>query len=187
MLSHKPVAELAPINVRVGHQMGIEIARGSAEFGREGDVLELFHLPLHAVGENHDFLAQGGGRCRLAVSMGQHGDVCPLSGPLLQQREDGLITGFEHLFVALLQQQGDRSVVDVLRGETEMYKLFILLQAQGVEPAFDEIFHCLYVMVGGFLYLLHLKGVLLGKIAIDIAQLFLKFGLLGKKRLHGQL
>ena len=52
-----------------------------------------------------------------------------------------------------------------------MDKLFIGLQVEGVEATLDEVFDCLDVVVGGLLYLLYFKGIVVGEMEVDVAKL----------------
>ena len=116
-----------------------------------------------------------------------HGDVGPQAGTLLDGGENRLVAWQQHLLVTLLQEQRHGRVVDVLRGETEMDELLVGFQPQGVETAFDEILDSFDIVVCGFLYLFHLKGILLGEMAVDVSQLLGHAGLTLKQCGHRKL
>ena len=171
VVGHKVVAEGTPVDIGEGCQMGVEIARGATELGGEGYALQLVELTAQTVGEHAPFLAQRGGRSGLSVGVGQHGDVLPLLGFGLQKGKDIAVGGQQHLVVALLHGEGHGGVVDVLRGEAEMDELLQLLKAHLVELALEEVFHGFDVVVGGLFDILDGLGIIVGELAVDVAQL----------------
>ena len=151
--------------------MGVEIAGCATELGCHPTCLELVELTLQTIREHTDLLAQTGGRSRLAVGAGQHGNVFPLLGVGVQLVDQFLKHGDVHLLQRLAKHQGKRGVVDVLGGQSEMDELLVGVQsAYGIEFFLDEILDGLHVMVGDTLDVLHTGSVLLREILIDFSQ-----------------
>ena len=75
---------------------------------RSGDGLIIVML-----GTN-DLLAEAGGRCRLPVGLGEHRDVTPLLGIVVQLLNQFLEKGIIDIVQGLLNGKGHRGVVDVL-------------------------------------------------------------------------
>ena len=89
-------------------------------------------------------------------------------------------SGEQHIGHGLRHGQGNGRVVDVLGSQTKMNELRSVLKANRVELALDEILHRLYVVVRGFLYVLHCLGIRRTEVDVDAAQpsrLFLGQGL----------
>ena len=87
------------------------------------------------------------------MGAGKHGHiaqtVCKLKKFVVQTLQRGhhnLCDGIEH-------HQRESCVVDILRREAEVDEFFILAKTELIEASFEIIFHSLYVVVGGFLYL----------------------------------
>ena len=170
-LFQETVPEGGPVDVRIGKVMGIEVTRGTTEFTAHRHGLEQFDLFFETIAEYPYLFSQAGGRCRLAVRLGQHGNIFPLLGIMVNQRQHLV----EHRHVAVVQrlfdQQGHRGVVDILRREPEVNKLLVGFEVQRVEFLLDEILDSLHVVVGNRLNRLHPSGIGLGKVLIDSPQL----------------
>ena len=78
------------------------------------------------------------------------------------------------LFERLLDGEGHAGVVDILRGETEVYELFGLSgkTAERTDFLLNEILDSLDVVVGHLLDVLHTLGVLDRELTIDVTQGF---------------
>ncbi len=63
----------------------------------------------------------------------------------------------------ILQQQGHRRVVDVLRGEPEVDELLGRTEAERVQLFLEPVFHGLHIVVGGTFDGFHGAGVRLGE------------------------
>ena len=163
-------AKLPPVNVGEGYEVGVEVARGAAKLAAELHGVQCLHLAAQTVGKHHDLLAQAGGRCRLAVGLGQHGYVIPLLGPLLQMvnhlHHGGAVEGGHGVDDA----HGHRGVVDVLRCEAKVDILLVLSQPESVKLLLEEVLHSLDVVVGDRLYLLDATGVVNREVLVDGAQ-----------------
>ena len=150
--------------------MGVEVAGRAAELAADCHFVHRRELCAQAVGEDADLLAQARGRRRLAVGLGEHGNPGPLVGELLED--------FDHLdeFRAvdvgdgLLDRHRNRCVVDVLRGQAEVDKLFILFEAEDVELLLEEIFDGFDVVVGDRFDLLDARGVGEREVFVNRAQ-----------------
>ena len=162
--------------------MGVEVARGTAKLGGEGDALQLVELPPQTVGKDTPLLAQRGGRGGLAVGVSQHGYVFPFLSFGFEQVQQVTVGRQQHLRGAVFHAQRHTGVVDVLRGETEVDELFKVGEPHLVKLAFEEVFHRLDIVVGGLLYLLDGEGVLVAEVAVDVAQRFGFAGYSGQLR-----
>ena len=170
-LAEEILSELWPVDVRIGHVVGVEVASGTAEFCRKGHIAQSAQLLLETVDVDHHLLAKTRRRCRLSVSTGQHGHVAPLLSvivkllnKLLQQRNVDIVD-------SLLEREGYSSVVDVLRSETEMNEIEVnRLSRSQCQLLLDKILHCLDVVVGDGLNLFHTLCIALRELLIDIAQ-----------------
>ena len=124
--------------------------------------LELRELFCKAIHIHHNLLAEACRRGWLTVSLSEHRYVLPLLGILLQLSYELLHLRVEHLIEGILHSERHRRVVDVLAGESEVDKLLICVKsADAVQFFLYEIFHCLDVMVGDLLYVLHSLGIVL--------------------------
>ena len=81
--------------------MGIHVSCCTAEFCRIGKLLKLTDLLFEACNEYVEFLAYASRRCRLAVSLCEHRDFCPVfshsfdkTEDLLQKRHETLVDSF---------------------------------------------------------------------------------------------
>ena len=181
LLLYEAVGKVAPVILRIGHMVGVQVARGTAELGRQRRVLQRAQLLLQAVDVDHHLLAQTGGRGGLSVGLGQHGYVLPLLGIVVQLLNELFQQRVVHLLQRLLHREGHAGVVDVLRRQAEVYELLVLgkglrparslcLGVEPVEHLLDEVLHRLHVVVGHALYVLHPLRVGRREVAIDVAQ-----------------
>ena len=152
--------------------MGIEVARCTTELGRVLACPEGLQLLFEAIGEHLYLLAKPRGRGWLPVCLGEHGHVFPVVGILTEQADERFDLGDIDFFERLLDGERHAGVVDILRSEPKMDKLFIGIQSlKAVELFLDEIFHGLHIMIGGPLDLLDARGRSLVKVPIDVAEL----------------
>ena len=151
--------------------MGVEVAGGSAELGRERHGQEHLLLFAQSCREDGDLLAQAGGRSGLAVGVGQHGDVLPVLCHAVQHIQHLVKLRQVHVLYALHKAEGHGSIVDVLRCQAEMHELLESgIDAQAVKLPFYVVFHGLDIVVGGLLNLLHLGCLVLGHVAVYRAE-----------------
>ena len=105
------------------------------------------------------------------MCLGQHGHVLPLLRIVVELLDEFLDHRAVDLFQGLLDREGYAGVVDVLRGQSEMDELLVLVEAsKPVEFLLDEIFHGLHVVVGGLLDFLDACGVCFREVAVDVAE-----------------
>ena len=166
------VGEGHPVDTGIGRAVGVEVARSTAELGRHGQRVQLGDLLLQPLHVDHQLLAQPGRRGGLSVGAGQHGHVVPLGREVTQASLHLLQSRIEHLAQTLLQREGDRGVVDILRGEPEMDELLAGAQADFVHLLLEQVLDGLHVVVGDRFDLLHAAGVVRREVAVERAQLF---------------
>ena len=105
------------------------------------------------------------------MGLGEHGDIAPLFGIGLQLSHQFFDGRAYHLVKGVFYRERNGGVVDILRGKTEMDELLVLVEmANTVELLLDEIFHCLHVVIGHLLYLLHPTGVVEREIAVNLTE-----------------
>ena len=151
--------------------VSIVVARGTTKLCCNLALLELVELLVEAIHKHHYLLAQACGACRLTVGLGEHRHVFPLLGIYLQLVYQLLHQRTIYIVERLLYRQWHRSVVDVLRGESEVYELLELLQATDlVELLLYEVFHSLHIVVGHLLDVLHALCSCLVEAKVDVAQ-----------------
>ena len=68
-----------------------------------------------------------------------------------------------------------------------MDKLLVGFELECIETLFDKILHSLDIVVGGFLYFLDGKGILVGEIAVNVAQLLNHLAVGSEKGMQRQL
>ena len=166
-----------PVHVRIGGQVGVVVAHGTVDLAEQRHGGHLGNLALQAIDDVGHFLAQGGGRCRLAVGARQHRHVGELNrqfadrlGGLAHQRQ-------QHAVTALAQHQRVGQVVDVLAGAGEVDEFVDgsqLRQLLGL--LLEQVFHGLHVVVGGALEFLDALGVLQLEVLGQAVQQRIGFG-----------
>ena len=167
-LSHKTIAEGYPVHIGVGHMVCIEVARGTAELGSNGQRLQEVQLLLKTIGKYLYLLTQAGGRCRLAMRLCQHRDVFPLLGIGLQLGNKLFQQGIIDLCQRFLHGERHGRIVDVLRRQSEMDELLVGHPfGFFVELFFQEILYGLDVVIGDSLKLLHAAGIVLRELLPD--------------------
>ena len=152
--------------------MGIIVARSTTELGSNRQILQPTQLLFQTIDVNHYFLAQAGRRSGLPMGLGQHRNVLPLLGIVVQLLYQLLNHRIVNLLQCFLNRQGYAGIVDILRSQAEMDE-FLCLNGEPVKCVylfFDEVLYCLYVMVCRLLYLLDPCSILLAKATIDITQ-----------------
>jgi len=169
-LLHELLREGGPVDVRIGHLVGVHVARCAAKFGCERHAVEHLQLVVEALHEDIDLLAQMRRAGGLTVGLGQHRDVAPFFGHAFQFVDEVFQGGLHHQFVRLHHRERHGGVVDVLRGEAEVQKLLEFGQAEFVETAFQEVFHGFHVVVGLFFYLLDFQSVFNLELFVDGAE-----------------
>ena len=152
--------------------MGVEVARGASELGRNGDVVQHGQLPFEPLDEDHELLAEGRGRSGLPVRACQHRHAAPLLGESRQTVADLLRGGVVDACEGLLERERDGRVVDVLRREAEVYEFLVCGQSQRVHLLLDDVFDGLDVVVRHRLDLLDALRVGFREVRVERAQGF---------------
>ena len=104
------------------------------------------------------------------MRFGKHRDVRPLFRVCAELGNQLFYLGIIHLFQRFFYRQRNRGIVNILRSQSEMDKLFIVVHtAQLVKFFFQEIFHSLHVVVSHAFNLLDASGIGFGKVTVDIS------------------
>ena len=113
-LLQKSVPESRPVDIGISKTMSIEITGSSSKLTTHRNRFEQSHLPFQPIAEYPYLFPQTGGRCRLPVSFGKHGNIFPFLGipvdnsqHIFQHRE---ITIVQSLF----QQKRNRRIINIL-------------------------------------------------------------------------
>ena len=101
-LADEPVAEGTPVILRISHVMGVEVARGTAELGRQFAAAQGCELLGQAIDIDLNLLAQSGGGGRLSMCLRQHRHILPFPGVFLQLCDQFLDLRIKHLFECFL-------------------------------------------------------------------------------------
>ena len=114
------------------------------------------------------------------MSLCQHRDVLPLFSIVVQLFRQLLDERTIHLLQSLLDAQGHRSVVDVLRRQSEVYELLerpdvLRPGVQRVHLLLDEVLHGLHIVVCRLFNLLHPFRILRSEAAVKVPERFKKF------------
>ena len=141
------LGETAPVNVRIGNAVCIEVTCCTAEFSAYRHLLQQFALTFDAVGKHTDFFTQASRRGRLSVSFCKHRNVFPffckcvqLVHHFIEKRQIGFVDG-------IADKHRNRGVVDVLRSKSEMDEFLVGIKFESVEFFLNEVFHSFYVVV----------------------------------------
>ena len=174
LLTHKLIAELLPVVLRIGDMMSIVVASSTTELGSDGCFLQGTQLLLKAIDIDHHLLTETCRRCGLSMSLGQHGHVTPLFGIVVKLFDQLLDEGIINVGKCFLDTKGYGSIVNILRGKSEMDELFGLSgeATQRITTLLDEILNSLHIMVSDTLNGLHTKSILCRKVTIDVAERF---------------
>ena len=151
--------------------VGIVVTCSTTELSSNRRVLQCTQLFFQTIHEYHDFLTQTGGGGRLSVGLGQHRNVFPLFGIIIQLLDEFLHHRIVHLFQSLFNRKRYTGVVDVLRSQSEVDKFFGIggEAANHINLFLDEVLYGLHVVIRGLLYLLHAGSILLREVTIDVA------------------
>ena len=128
--------------------MRVELACGPAKLGGIHGILDRVKLPLQPFHVHLNLLAQSHRRGRLAVGSGKHWHVFPRLGSACQRLDEFLHGWQQHVLGGTLQGQRNGRVVDVLRGQAKVHKFLPRPQPHAFHAVFDEVLHCLDVVVG---------------------------------------
>ncbi len=170
-VAHEPVGELHPVDLGICGVVGIEVTRGPAELRGCGNVAQHLYLFLEPFDIDHHLLAEAGWRGGLSVGARQQRHVLPLARhqvQFVQQLADQRIVDPVGRLADRVWRGG---VVDVLRGEPEVYELAVVMQPEFVHLLLYEVLHRLDVVVCGALDLFDTQGVLDLEVLVDRPQI----------------
>ena len=148
--------------------MRIIITCGSTKFSSNGTSLQHSQLPVKAINDPHDFLAQTSGRRRLSVSLCQHRDIRPFFCVSSQLRNQFFNLRIIYLFQRFFDRQRHWRIINVLRSKAEVDKLLVFFHsAQLVKLFLNEIFYSFNVVVCNTLYFLNASGIGFREVLVD--------------------
>ena len=128
--------------------MCIEVTRCAAKLSSHGALFQESQLTFQAVSKHLNFLTQASGRSRLSVRFSQHRDILPLLSVSIQLIDEFLKQRQVSLLHGLLQHQGERGIVNILRSQAKVNELFIFVEsAHLVELFFNKVLNGLYIVV----------------------------------------
>ena len=138
-----------PVDLRAGRQMRVVVAHRAVHLGEDrhlGQALQRALEPCHHIGQ---FLAQRGGRGRLAVGAREHGRIGERVGHLAQPVDQPPPCRQQYLGARTPEHQRMRGVVDVLGGAGEVDELGRSLELRLPGHRFlQEVLHRLDIVVG---------------------------------------
>ena len=170
-LCNKLISECFPIIFGISHMVCIIISGCTAEFSSYRASLQSSQLTFQAINKNHNFLSQASWRCRLTVSFGKHRNGFPFSSIRLQLRNQFFNQRIINLLQCFLDRKRDRCIVNILRSQSKMNKLFVLFQStQLIKLFFQEILYGFHIMVSHTFNILDTLRIGFRKITVDIAQ-----------------
>ena len=125
-----------------------------------------------AIGKHANFFTQACRRSWLSVRLGQHGNIFPSFSIIVQLIDEFLHEGNVDFMQGILEHQGERGIVNILRGEAEVNKFLVGLKvAQTIQLLLDIVLHGFYVVVGYALDFLDAGCALFIKSLVDSPQL----------------
>ena len=106
------------------------------------------------------------------MGLGQHRNVLPLLGIIVQLLNQLLHHRIVNLLQSLLDRKGNAGVVNVLRCEAEVDELLVALEtAHGVELLLDKVLYGFYVVVSNRLNVFHTLCISGCEITVDVTKL----------------
>ena len=164
--------------------MRVVVADRAVDLAQQLDRADGIPGAAQAVDDVGEFLADRGGRRRLAVGARQHRQVGQLVRQVGQARDDLFQRRQQHGIARALQHQGMRQVVDVFRGAGEVDELGHRRDfGVGLRLFLEEILDRLDVVIGGRLDGLDALGVGHRKVVGDAVEQ--RDGVSGKRRHFG--
>ena len=154
--------------------MSIIVTSSTTELGSDGRFLQGTQLLLKAIDVDHHLLTETSRRRRLSMGLGQHGHVTPLFSIVVKLFNQLLNEGIINVGKCFLDTKGYGSIVNILRGKSEMDELLGLSgeSAQRIATLLDEILNSFNIMVSDTLNSLHTKCILCRKVTIDVSEGF---------------
>ena len=125
LFANKLIGKRAPVVVGIGYVMCVQITCCATELCRQRTILQGLQLLGQTIDIYHHFLSKTCRRCRLTVSLCQHGNRLPFFCILAQLIDKLLELGNKHIRQSLFQRKGHTRVINVLRGKTKVDKFLI--------------------------------------------------------------
>ena len=145
--------------------MCVEVADGTVDLAFDADARESLSLPLQAIDEVRDLLAERRGRRRLSVRPRHHRGLGVRMGHDPQPRDQRVEPGQQHLIARFLEHERVAQIVDVLGSAREMHELATRTPGgNGIEAALDEVFDRFHIVIGLALDPLDLHGIGVGEL-----------------------
>ena len=119
---HKALGERWPVNIRIGHLVGVVVAHGAVHLTQWLDGASSSQLPVQSHNDVGEFLAQSGGRSGLSMRSRQHGLFSMLLREACQCITDGFIV-LDHDALPVADHEGMGEVINILAGAAKMHKL----------------------------------------------------------------
>ena len=152
--------------------MSVQVTCCTTKLTAARNCLQLLQLLFKTVSKHLYFLTQACGRCGLTVSLCKHSNILPFLSEIIKLVNHILQQGDVNYLCSILNHQGERSVVDVLRSKTEVHKLLILIQTtDSVKFLFDEVFNCLNVVICNAFNILYTLSILQREVLINFSKL----------------
>ena len=153
--------------------MSIVIARSATKLSSQRTSLQCSQLTLQTVNKHTDFLTQTRRRSRLSMRFGQHRNIGPFFGIRAKLSNQFLNLRIIYLLQRFFYRKGHRGIVDILRSQSEVDKLLVIVHTtQLVKLFFQEIFHGFHVVIGHAFNFLNALGIGFREITINISQSF---------------
>ena len=114
MVSQESGCESGPVVAGICCVVGVEVAGGASEFSAHRHILEHVELLAQAIHIHHYLFAEACGRRWLAVGLGEHGDIGPFVGSLLESGDELVEQRNERLVQRIAHTHGHRGVVYIL-------------------------------------------------------------------------
>ena len=108
--------------------MRVHIACRASELSGEGDIIERGELVVKSLHEDKDLFSEVRRAGGLAVRMRKHRDITPFCSELVNLRRQRGECRTQHISVCRHDGVRYRTIINILRGKPEMYKLLIFRQ-----------------------------------------------------------
>ena len=105
------------------------------------------------------------------MSLGEHRDVLPFFCEAVEQVDQLVEYRHECLLDGVADKHRYGSVVDVLRGQSEVDEFLVGFEAEHVKFLLDKIFYGLHIVIGHAFDVLHALSVVDRKLIVDFTQL----------------
>ena len=120
-IGHKALGEGWPVNIRIGHMMGIVVAYGAVHLAQWFDRTSGGQLPVQSHHDVGEFLAQSGWRSGLSMGARQHGLFSMLVCEACECITDSFIVRDDDP-VSVADHEGMGEVINILAGAAKMHE-----------------------------------------------------------------